>query len=62
MKGDGATKINGYVVHIYRNEDNDIVLKQPDPYEDDAIIVIGKEQLDAVIKALSELPNLEENI
>jgi hypothetical protein len=51
-KKTGAIKINGYDIEIYKNAAADIVLKQTDPYQEESIIVIGKEQLKAVISAL----------
>jgi len=60
---DGVFRITGYSLDVYRNENNDVVIKQPDnPWctDDENFIVIGNKQLPALIKILSDLPSLTE--
>jgi hypothetical protein len=59
MENEGIIFINGYSLEIYRNDSNDVVIKQPDFYEEEVVIIIGKEQVAAVIKALRSLPFLD---
>lgn len=57
MSDEDTIKINGYSLEIYLNEDKDVVIKQASFYEDDVWIVIGKEQVGAVIKAVLSISN-----
>jgi hypothetical protein len=48
--------MNAYPMEIYRNEQDDYVISQPDLYcGDECFVVIAQEQLAAVIKALKSL-------
>lgn len=48
----GTVRITGFQLEIYRNEYDGVVIKDINCYGEDTFIVIGHEQLPAVIKAL----------